>query len=355
MSVASTRPAGPTRRAAVSDWPPAPAATSRTALPVWIPAASSISVVASPSQPPGSGPRRATRRRPRPIAGGSCPCSGGVERGGHRVSFGFDGDLSPRGARVRGSTAGTRPAVALDRVCGSSPGTIPGRPLSAVIGRCPGFSLPSRRRHRAARLVLVSGEAGMGKTTLVGVAAARSGLAVGWGTGAEAERTPAFWPWTTALRALFPRWIRDVAELTGTDAPSWPGCFRSWPRRTGPARVEPDRRRRGAASPVRRRRPVPGAARSATRRPGRARRPAVGRRVDRCAAAIRRPALPAGAAGGRRRVPPRRARRRHRPRAGRARCSRRTAAAARAWRAEVFELVARPAAARPRGWRGAPA
>ena len=33
-----------------------------------------------------------------------------------------------------------------------------------------------------ARLVLVSGEAGMGKTTLVGVAAARSGLALGWGT-----------------------------------------------------------------------------------------------------------------------------------------------------------------------------
>ena len=70
-----------------------------------------------------------------------------------------------------------------------------------------------------ARLVLVSGEAGMGKTTLVGVAAARSGLAFGWGTGAQAERTPAFWPWTAALRALLSTVDpAEVAELTGTDA-----------------------------------------------------------------------------------------------------------------------------------------
>jgi tetratricopeptide (TPR) repeat protein len=53
-----------------------------------------------------------------------------------------------------------------------------------------------------ARLVLVSGEAGIGKTTLIGEATARSGLLVGWGTCADAERTPAFWPWTTALRGL---------------------------------------------------------------------------------------------------------------------------------------------------------
>ena len=59
----------------------------------------------------------------------------------------------------------------------------------------------------------------MGKSTLVGVAAARSGLAVGWGTGAEAERTPAFWPWTAALRALLSTVDpAEVAELTGTDA-----------------------------------------------------------------------------------------------------------------------------------------
>lgn len=54
----------------------------------------------------------------------------------------------------------------------------------------------------AARLVLVGGEAGIGKTTLVGEAAARSGWAVGWGTCADAERAPAFWAWSTALRGL---------------------------------------------------------------------------------------------------------------------------------------------------------
>lgn len=53
-----------------------------------------------------------------------------------------------------------------------------------------------------ARLVLVGGEAGIGKTTLLGEAATRSGLRVGWGTCADAERLPALWPWTTALRGL---------------------------------------------------------------------------------------------------------------------------------------------------------
>jgi hypothetical protein len=70
-----------------------------------------------------------------------------------------------------------------------------------------------------ARLVLVSGEAGIGKTTLVGVAAARSGLLVGWGSWAEAGRTPAFWPWTVALRGLLAALAAsDVAELTRSDA-----------------------------------------------------------------------------------------------------------------------------------------
>ena len=51
-----------------------------------------------------------------------------------------------------------------------------------------------------ARLALVSGPAGIGKTTLVGEAVLRTGLPVGWGTCADAERTPALWPWTVALR-----------------------------------------------------------------------------------------------------------------------------------------------------------
>ena len=51
-------------------------------------------------------------------------------------------------------------------------------------------------------LVLVSGEAGIGKTALVAEAAARSRWRLGWGTCVEAESAPAFWPWTMALREL---------------------------------------------------------------------------------------------------------------------------------------------------------
>src|SRR3712207_1588364 len=47
MSVASTWPFGPTRRAASRVWPPAPAATSRTRAPETTPARSSMTRVAS--------------------------------------------------------------------------------------------------------------------------------------------------------------------------------------------------------------------------------------------------------------------------------------------------------------------
>ena len=58
MSVATTRPPGPTRRAATRLWPPAPAATSSTRLPGPTPAASSMRAVASPSQSSIVGPQR---------------------------------------------------------------------------------------------------------------------------------------------------------------------------------------------------------------------------------------------------------------------------------------------------------
>ena len=78
----------------------------------------------------------------------------------------------------------------------------------------------------------------MGKTTLIGVAAARSGLAVGWGTCAEAERTPAFWPWSVALRALLTAADpTDVAELTGSDAAELARLLPQLP--DAPAAVDP--------------------------------------------------------------------------------------------------------------------
>ncbi|HWN26128.1 MAG TPA: AAA family ATPase, partial [Actinomycetospora sp.] len=69
-----------------------------------------------------------------------------------------------------------------------------------------------------ARLVLVAGEAGIGKTTLVAEAAARGGLCVGWGTCADADRRPAFWPWTVALRGLLAADPVTAAELVAPDA-----------------------------------------------------------------------------------------------------------------------------------------
>lgn len=70
-----------------------------------------------------------------------------------------------------------------------------------------------------ARVALVGGVAGIGKTTLVGAATARSGLAVGWGTCADAERVPAFWPWTAALRGALAGLDPPAVEaLAGADA-----------------------------------------------------------------------------------------------------------------------------------------
>ena len=54
------------------------------------------------------------------------------------------------------------------------------------------------------RLVLLSGEAGIGKTALAthfADLAAANGVAVAWGRCAEGDGIPAFWPWTQVLRA----------------------------------------------------------------------------------------------------------------------------------------------------------
>lgn len=83
-----------------------------------------------------------------------------------------------------------------------------------------------------ARMVLVCGEAGIGKTTLIAEASARSDLLVGWGTCADADRTPAFWPWTVALRTL-------LAALEPTDADALTRIDRAELARLLPEVIEP--------------------------------------------------------------------------------------------------------------------
>lgn len=68
--------------------------------------------------------------------------------------------------------------------------------LMAFVGRTQALArllavIEESSRGRA-RLVLISGEAGIGKTTLIGAATTRAGLRVGWGTCADEERAPAF-------------------------------------------------------------------------------------------------------------------------------------------------------------------
>ena len=58
-------------------------------------------------------------------------------------------------------------------------------------------------------VVLVAGEAGMGKTALaagaVAYAKARGAVAV-WGTCWEGDGAPGFWPWIQVVRALAGAW-----------------------------------------------------------------------------------------------------------------------------------------------------
>ncbi len=88
---------------------------------------------------------------------------------------------------------------------------------SAVVGRAEplrrigdALSAASQGRRSA---VLVSGEAGMGKTSLIRAAIDASlvdGVVVGWGTCWHGSGAPGFWPWMQALS--------DLARLVGDDA-----------------------------------------------------------------------------------------------------------------------------------------
>ncbi|HVG87561.1 MAG TPA: AAA family ATPase, partial [Gaiellales bacterium] len=72
--------------------------------------------------------------------------------------------------------------------------------------------------HRAG-LVLVTGEAGIGKTAMLArfaAAIAEDGGWPVWGTCWDGDKTPAFWPWTQALRAIID--LRpELGETTSTE------------------------------------------------------------------------------------------------------------------------------------------
>src|SRR5688572_7636377 len=63
----------------------------------------------------------------------------------------------------------------------------------------------SDARSGQARLVCISGEAGVGKTRLAGELAAdatRQGALVAWGRCWEGGGAPAYWPWIQVVRAI---------------------------------------------------------------------------------------------------------------------------------------------------------
>ena len=94
-----------------------------------------------------------------------------------------------------------------------------------------------------AGLVLVTGEAGIGKTALLtrfAAEVAAAGGVVVWGTCWDGDQAPAWWPWTQALRALLDD-RRGPARWT--PAASWPPSCRSSSRTRPPptdaGRVDP--------------------------------------------------------------------------------------------------------------------
>jgi DNA-binding SARP family transcriptional activator len=93
----------------------------------------------------------------------------------------------------------------------SSPAPAPTKAPSGLVGRMDVLSDLESHLGRAfagqSVPLLISGEAGIGKTRLVTELAAQSeaaGAWVLWGRGHEADYSPSFWPWLPILRALAP-------------------------------------------------------------------------------------------------------------------------------------------------------
>jgi predicted ATPase len=85
------------------------------------------------------------------------------------------------------------------------------------------------------RLVLLTGEAGIGKTSVAAQAAADAegaGARVVWGWGWQGEGAPAYWPWVQVLRSLLAR-DRRLQRLAA-DAPSLARLLPELPGATAP-------------------------------------------------------------------------------------------------------------------------
>src|SRR6185437_11402743 len=73
---------------------------------------------------------------------------------------------------------------------------------------------------RHGQLVLLAGEAGIGKTTMLSAAAAyaeRRGARVAWGWGWPGAGAPGYWPWVQVLRTFG----RDLPAPAGGAAPAF--------------------------------------------------------------------------------------------------------------------------------------
>ena len=248
MSVASTWPGGPTRRAAASDWPPAPAATSSTVLPVVIPAVSSIRLVASPSQSSSVGPQRVPGGGGLlPLGAGGVLVADGIERDGHGAApRGVVGTFCTCVAPESGlRPPGSRHAVAPDRRRARSDLRAESGAM-AFVGRARALSRLLAAVEEAAggraRLVLVGGEAGIGKTTLIGEfdGPQRAGGRLGYLRRRRAHTGVLALDDGPARPAVLPRRHGRGRPLTRTDTaelarllPSWPAQAWSRGRPTG--------------------------------------------------------------------------------------------------------------------------
>ena len=99
----------------------------------------------------------------------------------------------------------------------------------------------------SSRVVLITGEPGIGKTALAVRLAGEAealGAAVRWGRGSEREGAPAFWPWIQIVRDQLVR--PDPADRKKLERYAAP-LYRMMPQLK-----RPDQRVRAAPSPVRR-------------------------------------------------------------------------------------------------------